>query len=249
VVDFRAFVLSPWALVQYAHTMVAAVVTGAFVVAAVGAYYALAGRHLPTARLFLRLGVAMGLVASLLVAVTGDRQAKLVAAHQPVTLAAMEGHFETSTHVGLVIIGQPNVAERRLDNPVVIPWVLSFLAYGTFHAAGIGTILTAIALLAALLIWRGRLEGNRPVLWVLMLAFPLPYIANTVGWMTAELGRQPWIGGGDSIRTGAALRGPLRNIPRRARLRGPSPRSNGGCSDALLARCRAARAAQTVCAI
>ncbi|HEU4439997.1 MAG TPA: cytochrome ubiquinol oxidase subunit I, partial [Methylomirabilota bacterium] len=131
-----------------------------------------------------------------------------------------EGHFETSTHVGLVIIGQPNVAARRLDNPVVIPWALSFLAYGTFHAgvkgldefphdvwpdniellyyafhimSGIGTILTAIALLAVLLAWRGRLERSRPMLWVLMLAFPLPYIANTVGWMTAELGRQPWL--------------------------------------------------------
>jgi cytochrome d ubiquinol oxidase subunit I len=220
LVDFWAFALNPWALIQYAHNMVAAVVTGAFVVAAVGAYYTLAGRHPPTARLFLRLGVGAGLVASLLVAVTGDRQAKMVAAHQPVALAAMEGHFKTAPRAGLVIIGQPNVAQRRLDNPVVIPWVLSFLAYGTFHAdvkgldafppdvwpdniellyyafhimAGIGTILTAIALVAVLLAWRGRLERNRPMLWILMVAFPLPYIANTVGWMTAELGRQPWL--------------------------------------------------------
>jgi cytochrome d ubiquinol oxidase subunit I len=68
------------------------------------------------------------------------------------------------------------------------------LLYYAFHImAGIGTILTAIALLAALLMWRGRLERTRPMLWILMLAFPLPYIANTVGWMTAELGRQPWL--------------------------------------------------------
>ena len=218
--DFWAFVLSPWALAQYTHNMVAAVVTGAFVVAAVGAYYTLAGRHPATARVFLRLGVVAGLIASVLVAVTGDRQAKMVAAHQPVALAAMEGHFETEPRAGLVIIGQPNVAERRLDNPIIIPWALSFLAYGTFHAdvkgldsfpqevwpdniellyyafhimAGIGTILAAIALIAALLAWRGRLEQSRPMLWILMIAFPLPYIANTVGWMTAELGRQPWL--------------------------------------------------------
>ncbi len=220
IVDFQAFVLNPWALVQYAHTMVAAVVTGAFVMAAVGAYYTLTGRHQPIARLFLRLGVVAGLVATVLVAVTGDRQAKLVAAHQPVALAAMEGHFESGPRAGLVIIGQPNVAERGLDNPVVIPWVLSFLAYGTFHAdvqgldafppdvwpdniellyyafhimAGLGTILTAIALFAVLLAWRGRREANRPMLWIIMLAFPLPYVTNTVGWMTAELGRQPWL--------------------------------------------------------
>ena len=219
-VDFQAFVLNSWALVQYAHNMAAAVVTASFVVAAVSAYYTLAGRHEATARLLLRLGVGAGLVASLLVSFTGDRQAKLVAVHQPVALAAMEGHFESAPRAGLVVIGQPNVAERRLDNPVVIPWVLSFLAYGTFHAevkgldafphdvwpdniellyysfhimAGLGTILTAITLIAGLLAWLGRLESNRPMLWILMIAFPLPYIANTVGWMTAELGRQPWL--------------------------------------------------------
>jgi cytochrome d ubiquinol oxidase subunit I len=220
LVDFGAFVLSPWAIAQYAHNMVAAVVTACFVMAAVGAYYTLAGRHQPAARIFLRLGVVAGLVACVLVTVTGDRQAKLVARHQPVALAAMEGHFESGPRAGLVVIGQPNVAARRLDNPVVIPWVLSFLAYGTFHAevqgldafppevwpdniellyysfhimAGLGTILTAIALVGVLLLWRGRLERSRPMLWVLMLAFPFPYIANTVGWMTAELGRQPWL--------------------------------------------------------
>jgi cytochrome bd ubiquinol oxidase subunit I len=220
LVDFGAFVLNPWAIVQYAHNMVAAVVTAAFVMAAVGAYYTLAGRHQSSAWIFLRLGVGVGLIASVLVAVTGDRQAKMVARHQPVALAAMEGHFESGPRAGLVLIGQPNVAERRLDNPVVIPWVLSFLAYGTFHAdvagldafptdvwpdniellyyafhimSGLGTILTAIALIAVLLVWWGRLEQNRPMLWILMLTFPLPYIANTVGWMTAELGRQPWL--------------------------------------------------------
>jgi cytochrome d ubiquinol oxidase subunit I len=220
LVDFWAYVLSPWAIVQYAHTMVAAVVTGSFVVAAVGAYYALTGRHLPTAGLFLRLGVTAALVASVLVTVTGDRQAKLVARHQPVALAAMEGRFESGSHAGLNLIGQPNVAARRLDNPVVIPWVLSVLAFGTVQApvqgldafpredwpdniellyyafhimAGLGTILTAIALVAVLLWWAGRLDRSRPMLWILMLAFPLPYIGNTVGWMTAELGRQPWL--------------------------------------------------------
>ena len=218
--DFWGFVLNEWAIAQYAHNMIAAVVTGAFVVAAVGAYYALAGRHAQTARLFLRLGVAAALVSSVLVALTGDRQAKMVVRHQPVALAAMEGHFQSGPRAGLVVIGQPNLEDRRLDNPVVIPWALSFLAYGTFHAdvqgldsfpedtwpdsigllyysfhimAGLGTILAAVALVAALLWWRGRLEASRPMLWILLLAFPFPYIANTAGWMTAELGRQPWL--------------------------------------------------------
>jgi cytochrome d ubiquinol oxidase subunit I len=190
------------------------------VVAAVGAFYTLMGRHGDTARIFLRVGVTAGLIAGLLVAATGDTQAKLVARHQPVALAAMEGHFESGPRAGLVLIGQPNVRERRLDNPVVIPWALSFLAFGTFHAdvpgldafperdwpdniellyyafhlmAGLGTLMITLTLVAAFLALRGRLEGCRPMLWLLMLAFPFPYIANTAGWMTTELGRQPWL--------------------------------------------------------
>ncbi|HWG52042.1 MAG TPA: cytochrome ubiquinol oxidase subunit I, partial [Gemmatimonadaceae bacterium] len=92
VADFGAFLLNPWALAQYAHNMFAAVATAAFVVAAVGAYYALKGIHTEYARIFLRVGVFTGLVSSLLVAFpTGDTQAKLVARYQPVALAAMEG--------------------------------------------------------------------------------------------------------------------------------------------------------------
>ena len=218
---FCAFLFSPWALAEYAHNMIATVVTASFVVAALGAFYLLQGRHLEAARRFLRLGVVSGLVSSVLVAFpTGDRQAKLVARHQPVALAAMEGRFESGERASLNLIGQPNVPARRLDNPVAVPGVLSVLAFGhvtssvegldafperdwpdnipllyySFHImAGLGTIMIAIMGLAALLLWRGRLERTGPMLWVLMMSFPLPYIAVTAGWMTAELGRQPWI--------------------------------------------------------
>jgi cytochrome bd ubiquinol oxidase subunit I len=219
--DFWAFLLNPWALAQYAHNMVASVVTASFVVAAIGAYYALQGVHPDHAPRFLRLGVGAGLVSSVLVAFpTGDQQAKLVARHQPVALAAMEGHFESETGAGIVMIGQPNVLERRLDNPIVIPGFLSFLAYGTFHSnvkglnefpedlwpdniellyyafhimAGLGTLFILTMGIAAVLDLRGILGRTRPMLWTLMLAFPFPYIATTTGWMTAELGRQPWL--------------------------------------------------------
>jgi cytochrome d ubiquinol oxidase subunit I len=58
---------------------------------------------------------------------------------------------------------------------------------------GLGTIFIAIMVVAGLLLWRRRLDDSRWMLWILMLAFPFPYIANTAGWITAELGRQPWI--------------------------------------------------------
>jgi cytochrome d ubiquinol oxidase subunit I len=239
--SFWAFVLNPWALAQYAHTMIAAVVTASFVMAAIGAFWSLKGIHEDQARLNLRWGVTAGLIASLLVAFpTGDAQGKLVAKHQPATLAAMEGRFESGPWAEINLIGQPNVAERRLDNPVRVPAVLSFIAYGTFSAhvkglndipqeawptniellyyafhimAGLGTLM--IALMALAVVWdrRGKLADSKPLRWALMLAFPFPYIATTAGWMTTELGRQPWLihglfrtaqGASANVHTGAA---------------------------------------------
>jgi len=63
---------------------------------------------------------------------TGDQQAKMVGTHQPVTLTAMEGRFVGGAMAGVAVIGQPNVAARRLDNPIELPGTLSFLAYGHF---------------------------------------------------------------------------------------------------------------------
>ncbi len=219
--DFAAFVLNPWALWQYAHNMAASVLTAGFVVAAVGAYWSLMGKHARHARVNLRLGMITAAVSSvLLVFPTGDEHGKMVARHQPATLAAMEGVFQGGPFAELAIIGQPDVAARKLENPIVLPGMLSFLAYGTFGSvvqgiddfpeadrpgniellyyayhimAGLGTLFMLTAAVGGFLLWKGRLERTRWMLWILLLAFPFPYIATTAGWWTAELGRQPWI--------------------------------------------------------
>jgi cytochrome bd ubiquinol oxidase subunit I len=68
------------------------------------------------------------------------------------------------------------------------------LLYYSFHVmVGLGTVFIAIAAICAVWLWRGRLYEAKPLLWILMLSLPFPYIANTAGWMTAELGRQPWL--------------------------------------------------------
>jgi cytochrome d ubiquinol oxidase subunit I len=208
-------------LIEFAHNQTAALVTGSFVVTAIGAFYALRQVHPNQAQLYLRGGTCAGLIASVLVAFpTGDQQAKIVGRHQPVTLAAMEGKFVGGPDAGVAVIGQPNVAARRLDNPIEMPGALSFLAYGhfgsyvhgldefptnewpdnieilyySFHLMiTLGTIFIALMAYANFENWRGRLCSNTLLLWVLMLSLPFPYIANTVGWMTAELGRQPWV--------------------------------------------------------
>ena len=219
--SFWALLFNPWVGWQYLHNMFGAVITGCFVMAAVGAFYLLSGKHEDYGRTFVRVGVWVGVVATvLMVFPTGDGQGKNLARHQPVTLAAMEGLFRTAEGAPMVLIGQPDMEKMRLDNPVEIPRMLSFLTYNRWKAevkgldafprdqwpdnipllyfsyhimVGLGTIFIGIMSLSAWLLWKGRLFQFRPMLWVLMLAFPFPYIANTTGWMTAELGRQPWL--------------------------------------------------------
>jgi len=219
--SFWALLLNPWALWQYAHNMVGAVITGAFFMAGIGAYYLIAGRDRRYGYTFVKLGVIVGLAASLLqVFPTGDMQGRMVALHQPATLAAMEGLFETKDGAPLAILGQPDMEKKRLDNPLEIPRMLSILTYQRWNAevrgldafpeeewpdnvpllyysyhimVGLGTLFIALMALAAWKLWRGTLRDSKAVLWALMLSLPFPFIANTAGWTTAEVGRQPWV--------------------------------------------------------
>ena len=172
-------------------------------------------------RMFLKVGVIAGLISTILIIFpTGDLHGKYVARHQPAAIAAMEGLFKTETGAGIILMGQPNEETQQIDNPIVVNDVLSFLIYGTTKAevkgldqfprdqwpttlpllyyayhimAGLGTYFVLLMLGAAFLLWRGTLFRTRWVLWLLLISFPLPYIANTAGWMTAEIGRQPWL--------------------------------------------------------
>jgi cytochrome bd ubiquinol oxidase subunit I len=240
--SFSALLLNPWAWAEYAHTMVGATITGSFAMAAVSAFYVLRGRDLPIAGKMLAASVVVGALAALAAAFpTGDGQAKLVHRYQPETFAAMEGHFHTEVGAAITLVGQPNVDELRIDNPIRIPRMLSFLThqrwdtkiegltefprdrwpdniallYYAYHVmAGLGSLFIGLMGLASLLLLRRRLLEARAVLWLLMLAFPLPFIANTAGWLTAELGRQPWLirdvlrtrdGSSDNVHAGSTL--------------------------------------------
>jgi len=219
--SFWQLVLNPWAWWQYAHNMSGAVITGAFVMAAVGAFYLLWGKWTEHARIFVKTGVIAGCLFSILqLFPTGDGQGRLVANLQPVTLAAMEGLFQGRPGAPLIILGQPDAQQGKIDNPLEVPGMLSMLTYRRWSAhiqgldafpqkdwpgnipllyysyhimVGLGTFFIAITIVALFLLWRGRLFRSPWMLWILMLSAPFPYIANTAGWMTAELGRQPWL--------------------------------------------------------
>ena len=215
-----AVLLSPFAWWQYAHVMTGALLTGAFVVAGVGAYYLLARRQIAFGERLVRAGVIVGIFASLIaVFPTGDRNSADVTHDQPAKLAAMEGLFKTTQGAPLAILGMPDTQHETLIDPLYVPDVLSFLAYGNFRAnvkgissypkdvrppveltyyayhvmVGLGTIFVGIMALSVLLLWLRRLTRARWMLWMLMLAMPFPYIANEAGWMVTEVGRQPWI--------------------------------------------------------
>jgi cytochrome d ubiquinol oxidase subunit I len=219
--SFWALLFNEWALWQYLHNMGGAVITGSFAMAATGAYYLLSRKQQEYGRLFLSVGVIAAAIASILqLFPTGDRQGKLVTDYQPVTLAAMEGLFQTETGASIVLVGQPDTDKETLDNPIYVPRALSFLThrhweaevkglkdfprdqwpdnipllYYSYHImVGLGTIFILVMVTAVLMLWRKKLFTSRWILWIVMLSFPFPYIANTAGWITAEVGRQPWL--------------------------------------------------------
>ena len=219
--DYWAVLLNPYVFVQFAHNQGGAVVTGAFAMTGLGAYYLLARQHEHFGRMFVRVGLIAAVIGSVwMLFPTGHLASEQVAEKKPVALAAMEGQFGTEQPAGLVIVGQPDMERERIDNPIVIPRALSFLVYQNWGAevkgleaypqvnwpdnipllyysyhvmVGLGTIFIAITVVAAFLLWRRKLFESRWMLWILMLATPFPFIANTAGWLTAELGRQPWL--------------------------------------------------------
>ena len=220
--NFSALFSNPWLLPAFLHNQMASLVTSSFVVASIGAFYILGKTNVEYGKLFLKTGAIFGLVSSLLVAFpTGDWNAKNVAKYQPAAFAAMEGIFETE-HAGaeIVLIGQPNMVEKKLDNKIAVPNILSFLTYQDWNKqilgmdkftkdelpdnipalyyayhimVGLGTIFIGVMSLAVFFLWREKLYQFKPLLWSIMFLAPFAYVANITGWYVAELGRQPFL--------------------------------------------------------
>ncbi|ANW95612.1 cytochrome BD ubiquinol oxidase subunit I [Wenyingzhuangia fucanilytica] len=219
---FSQLFSNPWLLPAFLHNQMASLVTSSFVVASIGAFYLLIKKHQEHGKLFLKTGVIIGLISSLLVAFpTGDLNAKNVAKYQPASFAAMEGIFETEeAGAEIVLIGQPNMVEKKLDNKIAVPNILSFLTYQewdkqiigmdhftkdelpdnipalyySYHImVGLGTIFIGIMGISMLFLYRKKLYNFKPLLWTILFLVPFPFIANITGWYTAELGRQPYL--------------------------------------------------------
>lgn len=232
ITDFWAMVFNPSSMDRLFHTLCGAWQAGAFLVVSVSAWYLLKNRHQEFARASLRIGLSVGLTASILQLVSGHRSAVGVAKNQPVKLAAFEGLYQTTANAPLTLFGWVDENAEAVKGGIAIPGLLSFLAHSKaslavtglreaapspsdrppvnvcfqlFHLmVALGFTLIVIAALGFLYFWRGSLFEKRWLLWVLVFAVLGPQIANQAGWFAAEVGRQPWIVQG-LLRTSAGL--------------------------------------------
>jgi cytochrome d ubiquinol oxidase subunit I len=205
---------------KFGHQLTSGYVVGAFFVMGVSAWHLLRKNSADFFKRSFRIGATFGLASVILSAVLGDLHAVEVAKTQPTKFAAMESIWETKKGVGLNLLLVPDpIKECNTIEQLCIPNAVSLLAFHTpdaeikglkefpqelrppvlptflsFRAmVGLGTFFILAALLGIFFSLRGTLEANPLFLRIMVLAIPLPYIANQLGWVVAEVGRQPWL--------------------------------------------------------
>ncbi len=219
-IDPIAAMLNPASGAQIVHMVVAAYLVTGFGVAAFHALQLLREINPVYNRRALTLALLLALPMAPLQSVVGDWSAKMVAKSQPIKLAAMEGHFETSTRAPLSIGGIPNEKTRTTDYAIKIPGLLSWMSYGDINAevkglndfkeenlppvavvhvafqimVGIGSLMVLISAWCAINYFRKRdWPKSRFFLWMILSMGPLSVLAMEAGWVVTEVGRQPWI--------------------------------------------------------
>ncbi len=218
LVDFAAVVFNKFGLLEFIHTLSGAYILSAFVVMGISAYHLLKKQHVVFFTRSFRTALVFGLVFSVFIVINGDMHAVHVTEVQPTKLAAMEAHWETTTRAPIHLFAIPDAEnERNLMQFGSIPGALSFLGFHDLDAEVRGLkdfpkderppvlptfisfrVMVALGTLFPILMIAGWFKRNRLVespkyLKIMLWAIPLPYIANELGWMLAEVGRQPWI--------------------------------------------------------
>ncbi|MBF0253653.1 MAG: cytochrome ubiquinol oxidase subunit I [Candidatus Omnitrophica bacterium] len=219
ITDFWAMVFNPSTLQRYSHVMMGAWQAGAWFVASVSALYLLRRRHEDFAKASINLALVLAVASSVGILWSGHASAVGVAEHQPVKLAAFEGHFDSEESASLCLFGWVDEKAERVRFGAGVPGMLALLLYGdpsravagldrfprdlwppvnvvfqSYHVMiACGMAMVGLAGLGVILAFLGWPVRWRVVLWLFVPAFLLPQIANQVGWISAEVGRQPWI--------------------------------------------------------
>jgi cytochrome bd ubiquinol oxidase subunit I len=219
VADWWAAVFTPSLPYRFAHMVTAAYITGTFVVIGVCGFYLWRRQHVEFARAGFSVAMWMALVLTPLQILLGDQHGLNTLQHQPIKVAAMEGDWETRRGQPLTLFAWPNMATERNDYALDIPQLGSLIlthdldgevqglkavppaerpyvpiVFWAFRLmVGIGLVLTAIALLGAVLRWRGRLYDTKWFSILCAFSSPLGFIAVLSGWTVTEVGRQPYL--------------------------------------------------------
>ncbi len=228
ITDFWALVFNPSSVHRLTHVLLGCFIMGAFFIMSISAWYLLRRKHELFARHSFSGALILATVASIAIAFSGHMQAQNVGEYQPVKMAAFEAHYNSEGPADLCIFGIPNTAEDRIDYKIAIPGGLSFLMYDdlTFSEPvlgldrvreedrppiwipfiswrvmiGIGIFFIFLTLLGCFLLWRGTLWNHRWLLWIFVISVVPAVIANQIGWIAAEVGRQPWIVQADIVK-------------------------------------------------
>ncbi|ADD66991.1 cytochrome bd ubiquinol oxidase subunit I [Denitrovibrio acetiphilus DSM 12809] len=220
MVDFGALIFSPYAWTKFFHAVSSGWVVASFFVMGISAYHLLRKNEMMFFKKSIKYGAAFGLAATLFLAFIGDSSGIEVAKHQPAKFAAMEALWETQKGAPEYILAVPDVKnERNALEIIPIPKLASFLAFHDWNAeviglkdfapdmrppvvltflsfrfmVGLGTFFILVTLMALIYYKKKSIENKRWFLKLLVLCIPLPYIAGELGWIVAEVGRQPWI--------------------------------------------------------
>ncbi|NNM42858.1 MAG: cytochrome ubiquinol oxidase subunit I [Chlamydiae bacterium] len=218
VTDFWEMMLNPSSIDRIVHVLIGCWLSGIFLVLSVSAYYYLKKRHLAFSKACMKIGLIAASIALVLQLISADSSAKGVATYQPSKLAAMEGVYKTEKSTPMMIFGWIDEEKEKVTG-LGIPGLLSFFVYRDFSTPVVGfdqiakedrppsnivfqsyhTMiymwgLMVLAVLLATFFWKkGSLAKAKMTLLFLVFSVLFPQIANQVGWMTAEIGRQPWI--------------------------------------------------------
>ena len=218
ITDFWAMVFNPSSMQRLSHVICAAWITGAFLVLSVSAYYLLKKRHMEFAKASMKVALVVALVAGVGQWLTGRISAEGVALYQPTKLAAMEGHYAANAPADFYLFGLVDEKNHHITG-LRIRGFVSYLMYGDFNTPVkglesfkkedrppvaitfysyhlmiiIGILLTLLVVIGFVLWPQGRLFDTKWYLTILVPSVLLPQLANQLGWVTAEVGRQPWI--------------------------------------------------------
>jgi cytochrome bd ubiquinol oxidase subunit I len=216
--DWAKIVFSPVLWVRFPHMLLASFITGAFCVAATGAWYLLRGKFPAEAQIMLRMGLFLAAMLVPIQIFFGHLNGDYIHDHQPAKFAAIEARWHDEQPASEVLIAIPDAQTQTNYFEIKVPVLGSLIASMSFDSKEVGLadfprsdwppvfipfwsfrIMVGCGLLMLVLAWVGsylsikqRLESSRLMLWLTFLSFPLPFIAILTGWFTAEVGRQPW---------------------------------------------------------